>query len=261
MDAAEGRLYSELWVRWQASDRRTSVRALSRAFLHKNESVLLYCATHSLLPVLTAYPSLIVLSFSTFTLLRRVLAFKTLFHIASSSFDHIRSTTQIPNCPQHQSRLALNMRSYILIAFLATVTFVSAIPITPAAPRWQRRAEQFRLQGLREFEIAERLMTPTSASPSEPQPFLSRLNRDLHVYLQTLHTDDEPDLSGDVAPGSADVPQMLPIVPASEELTFFERLCAVFHHSESGFGYEGKESEMRRPIGSVYWKQFGGFRR
>ncbi|KAF2852671.1 hypothetical protein T440DRAFT_33601 [Plenodomus tracheiphilus IPT5] len=153
------------------------------------------------------------------------------------------------------------MRSYILIAFVAIITFVSAIPITPAAPRWQRRAEQFRLQGLREIEIAEKLMTPTASSPSEPQPFLSRLNRNLHVYLHTPSTDDEPDLSGDVAPGSAAAPQMLPTVPASDDSSFFERLCAIFHRSESGFGYEGKESEMRRPIGSVYWKQFGGFRR
>lgn len=153
------------------------------------------------------------------------------------------------------------MRSFILVAFVAIVTLVSAIPITPAAPRWQRRAEQFRLQGLREFEIAEKLMTPTVTSPSEPQPFLSRLNRNLHVYLHISSTDDEPDLSGDLVPGSAQVPQMLPTVPEVDDPSLFDRLCAVFHRSESSFGYEGKESEMRRPIGSVYWKQFGGFRR
>ncbi|KAH9867947.1 hypothetical protein IAQ61_007252 [Plenodomus lingam] len=155
----------------------------------------------------------------------------------------------------------LTMRSFILIALVAIITFVSAMPITPAAPQWQAKAEQFRLQGLKEIEIAEKLMAPTAASSSGPQPFFSRLNQIVHVYIHAASTDDKPDLSGDIAPGSAEIPQILPTAPASNELSLFERLCAVFHRSESSFGYEGKESEMRRPIGSVYWNQFGGFRR
>lgn len=42
------------------------------------------------------------------------------------------------------------MRSFILMALMAMLTFVSAIPITPSAPRLQKRAEQFRLEGLKE---------------------------------------------------------------------------------------------------------------
>jgi len=153
------------------------------------------------------------------------------------------------------------MRSFLLLAFVAMATWACAIPITPSAPRWQRRAEQFRLQGLREFEIAERLTTGTASTAPDAQPFLSRLDRNLHHYLHAPSTDDEPDLSGDVAPGSAAAPQILPTAPLPDNLSLFERLFAAFHRKENGYGYEGKESEMRRPIGMVYWKQFGGFRR
>jgi len=42
------------------------------------------------------------------------------------------------------------MRSFILMAVMALLAFVSAKPITPSAPQLQKRAEQFRLEGLRE---------------------------------------------------------------------------------------------------------------
>jgi hypothetical protein len=42
------------------------------------------------------------------------------------------------------------MRSVLFVLLAAMLTFVAAIPITPSAPRFQKRAEQFRLQGLRE---------------------------------------------------------------------------------------------------------------
>jgi len=163
--------------------------------------------------------------------------------------------------PIHRRIPRLDMRSFLLLAFVAMATWACAIPITPSAPRWQRRAEQFRLQGLREFEIAERLTTGTASTAPDAQPFLSRLDRNLHHYLHAPSTDDEPDLSGDVAPGSAAAPQILPTAPLPDNLSLFERLFAAFHRKENGYGYEGKESEMRRPIGMVYWKQFGGFRR
>lgn len=152
------------------------------------------------------------------------------------------------------------MRSVILLAFVAMVTFVCAIPITPSAPRWQRRAEQFRLQGLKEYEIAEKLTTGTNTA-LDTKPFILRLNHNLHNYLHAPSTDDEPDLSGDVAPGSAEAPQILPTAPLPDHMSVIERLFTAFHRKENGYGYEGKESEMRRPIGMVYWKQFGGFGR
>lgn len=150
------------------------------------------------------------------------------------------------------------MRSFIIMVIVAMVAFVSAIPITPSAPRLQRRAEQFRLEGLKEFEIAERLSDPSTAS--EIEPFLFHLRK--NPLFRTPATEDEHDVSGDIAPGSLDAPQMLPSAPATEELSMFERLCALFHRGESSFGYEGKELELRRPTGMRHWKQsFGGFRR
>jgi hypothetical protein len=42
------------------------------------------------------------------------------------------------------------MRSFIMMAFMALLALVAAMPITPSAPQLQKRAEQFRLEGLRE---------------------------------------------------------------------------------------------------------------
>jgi hypothetical protein len=42
------------------------------------------------------------------------------------------------------------MRSLIFMVLAAMLVVVTAIPITPSAPRLQKRAEQFRLQGLKE---------------------------------------------------------------------------------------------------------------
>jgi hypothetical protein len=42
------------------------------------------------------------------------------------------------------------MRSVLFVVLATMLAFVAAIPITPSAPRFQKRAEQFRLQGLRE---------------------------------------------------------------------------------------------------------------
>jgi hypothetical protein len=42
------------------------------------------------------------------------------------------------------------MRSFIIMAIVALFALASAMPISPSAPRLQKRAEQFRLQGLRE---------------------------------------------------------------------------------------------------------------
>ncbi|KAL6702518.1 hypothetical protein ACN47E_001582 [Coniothyrium glycines] len=155
------------------------------------------------------------------------------------------------------------MRSYILIAFMAVIVFVSAIPITPSAPPLRKRAEQYRLQGLREFEIAQRLSNPDTQSDTSSEPILSLLNNHLRLVFHAPSTDD--DASGDIAPGSLDAPQMLPAkAPEADaaDFSFLQSLCELFHRGESSFGYEGKELEMRRPTGMRHWKQsFGGFRR
>lgn len=48
----------------------------------------------------------------------------------------------------------LKMRSFMIMAFMALLAFVAAMPITPSAPQLQKRAEQFRLEGLREVHYA-----------------------------------------------------------------------------------------------------------
>ena len=149
------------------------------------------------------------------------------------------------------------MRSILYIVLATLLAVVTAIPITPSAPRLQKRAEQFRLQGLREFEIAERL----SASAAETETFRSRINHKLHSIL---HKDDFDLFSGDIAPGSMDSPSMLPkeVSPESRESLFRSLLVLFGRDDNGGFGYEGKEGEMRRPQGSRHWSQsFGGFRR
>lgn len=42
------------------------------------------------------------------------------------------------------------MRAFLLLVLATVFAFATAIPITPSAPRLQKRAEQFRLQGLKE---------------------------------------------------------------------------------------------------------------
>ena len=59
------------------------------------------------------------------------------------------------------------MRSFILMAIMAILAFVSAIPITPAAPQLQKRAEQFRLEGLREVHPPQ---TPHQHNPHTNAP-------------------------------------------------------------------------------------------
>jgi hypothetical protein len=101
---------------------------------------------------------------------------------------------------------------------------------------------------------------------SDVDPWRIRLNNKFHALFdsstdsQEDFSDNEQDFSGDIAPGSVQAPQVLPT--ASEEASFLDRLCALFHHAESSFGYEGKELELRRPQGMRDWKStYGGFRR
>lgn len=52
---------------------------------------------------------------------------------------------------QHlDSYYEITMRSFILMAVMALLAFVAAMPITPSAPHLSKRAEQLRLEGLRE---------------------------------------------------------------------------------------------------------------
>jgi len=68
----------------------------------------------------------------------------------------------------------------------------------------------------------------------------------------------EKDTTGDIAPGSVESPEMLPRAAAPESLT--DSITATLYSVISGndfenrkFGYEGKESEMRRPEGMRHW--------
>lgn len=163
------------------------------------------------------------------------------------------------------------MRFYLLIALAAVLALVSAMPITPSAPHLQKRAEQFRLQGLREFEIASRLMeSEANPTAADLDPWRIRLNNKFHALFDSSATgedildqdidDEEQDFSGDVAPGSMEAPSYR--VKASEKDSLLDRMCALFRGKESSFGYEGKEGELRRPTGERDWKKsFGGFRR
>ncbi|KAJ4315598.1 hypothetical protein N0V94_005853 [Neodidymelliopsis sp. IMI 364377] len=145
------------------------------------------------------------------------------------------------------------MRSFILMAVLALLAFVSAMPITPSAPQLQKRAEQFRLEGLREFDIAERLSAPIIDS-EDSEPFMTRFHSRLSALLESLSNADEEEIddSGDVAPGSMEAPQMLPKA-AAHGSSFYQSLCALFHGRKEDYGYEGKELELRRPEGMKHW--------
>ncbi|KAJ8118986.1 hypothetical protein OPT61_g138 [Boeremia exigua] len=143
------------------------------------------------------------------------------------------------------------MRSFILMAAMALLAFVSAMPITPSAPQLQKRAEQFRLEGLREFDIAERLSAPIVDS-DEIEPILTRFHNRISAFLESLaNADEDIDVEGDIAPGSMEAPQMLPKA-AAHGSSFYRTLTALFH-SDDDLGYEGKESELRRPEGMKHW--------
>ncbi|KZM22255.1 uncharacterized protein EKO05_0011352 [Ascochyta rabiei] len=145
------------------------------------------------------------------------------------------------------------MRSFLLMAVMALLAFVSAMPITPSAPQLQKRAEQFRLEGLREFDIAERLSAPIVES-DELEPLMSRVHSKLSALFESLANADEEeiDAEGDVAPGSMEAPQMLPKA-AAHGSSLYQSLCALFHGGKDDYGYEGKELELRRPEGMKHW--------
>ncbi|KAF2125999.1 hypothetical protein P153DRAFT_369379 [Dothidotthia symphoricarpi CBS 119687] len=99
-------------------------------------------------------------------------------------------------------------------------------------------------------------MSPSTedSDSTDQEPYLTHLNHRLHSLLPS-HSHDR---SGDIAPGSLDSPRMLPNAPLEESSveSLFDRICAFLHgenREKSGFGYEGKELEMRRPTGSRRW--------
>ncbi|KAF1965580.1 hypothetical protein BU23DRAFT_584943 [Bimuria novae-zelandiae CBS 107.79] len=148
------------------------------------------------------------------------------------------------------------MRFFTSLAVVAFVASVCAVPITPSAPELQRRAEQFRLQGLREHEIAEQLTltTTTTTSADSSLPIISRLSTKLHALFHDCTSDDhDDDVSGDIPPGSLEAPQMLPR-PTPISSSALERLVAFLKKTDDeAFAYEGKELELRRPTGMRHW--------
>ena len=84
-------------------------------------------------------------------------------------FYHIAITTTHVLKTRHLSKNKVKMRSFILLAVTALLAFVSAIPITPAAPQLQKRAEQFRLEGLREVRHSLPTRQPNNSKRKPPK--------------------------------------------------------------------------------------------
>jgi len=69
------------------------------------------------------------------------------------------------------------MRLFTAAAFVAAIASVCAIPITPAAPALQRRAEQFRLEGLKEVSLCHLVSTAAANQSSLKSPQSLRSQR------------------------------------------------------------------------------------
>ncbi|KAF1962001.1 hypothetical protein CC80DRAFT_543368 [Byssothecium circinans] len=148
------------------------------------------------------------------------------------------------------------MRAFTLIAFVACIAFACATPITPAAPALQRRAEQYRLQGLKEHEIAAKLALPETEASVDPQPQTISLSERLSSIFQHCddEADDDDDHSGDIAPGSLAAPEMLPHAANLDDNMIARIIAALKRHDpRKDYAYEGKESELRRPTGMRHW--------
>jgi hypothetical protein len=63
---------------------------------------------------------------------------------------HIIEKATLLKSEYYTSPTANTMRYFLLLVLATIIAFATAIPITPSAPRLQKRAEQFRLQGLKE---------------------------------------------------------------------------------------------------------------
>ena len=85
-------------------------------------------------------------------------------------------------------------------------------------------------------------------------PIITRLSTKLHALLYDGSEDDQHhDISGDIAPGSLEAPQMLPRPTPVSESTFERFMTFLRKDDEKNFAYEGKESELRRPTGMRHW--------
>lgn len=68
--------------------------------------------------------------------------------------------------------------------------------------------------------------------------------------------EDDGDLSGDIAPGSLEAPQMLPRPASIDGETLSNKIIALLRREDAEqkrFAYEGKELELRRPTGMRHW--------
>ncbi|PSN73889.1 hypothetical protein BS50DRAFT_480850 [Corynespora cassiicola Philippines] len=148
------------------------------------------------------------------------------------------------------------MRSFIFITFIAFLVLAAAIPITPSARELQKRAEQIRLEGISEHEIAERLSLPETETESAPQSFYTHFTSKLHGLFRRPSKSEGEDESGDIPPGSLDSPTMLPPAAAPQSFTecMAQKLKSILHGEDTErYGYEGKELELRRPTGMRHW--------
>ncbi|KAF2634605.1 hypothetical protein P280DRAFT_413417 [Massarina eburnea CBS 473.64] len=148
------------------------------------------------------------------------------------------------------------MRTFTFIALMAFIVFACAVPITPAAPTLQRRAEQFRLQGLKEHEIAAKLAPSETDASEEPEIKEITLSERLSSLLEHCDDEDEDDddHSGDIPPGSLTAPEMLPHAANSDDNMITKILAALRREDlRKDYAYEGHESELRRPTGMRHW--------
>jgi hypothetical protein len=95
---------------------------------------------------------------------------------------------------------------------------------------------------------------PFEERESRPTRLLEQLTFGFHSAVPSKSS--TRDHSGDIAPGSMDAPQMLPRAITSDSESLLDaigNMLGVGHRKERGFGYEGKELEMRRPEGMRHW--------
>jgi hypothetical protein len=90
----------------------------------------------------------------------------------------------------------------------------------------------------------------------QPRPVLTNVVGKLHSLLVPSYKIELRDSSGDIAPGSLEGPEMLPRAAAPETPDFSDIVKSLLGGKsveKYGYGYEGKETEMRRPEGMRHW--------
>ncbi|KAF2751204.1 hypothetical protein M011DRAFT_473711 [Sporormia fimetaria CBS 119925] len=161
--------------------------------------------------------------------------------------------TAVRTCDAGEPTSLTAMHLSVSLLSLALAALVVAIPITPSAPELQSFAEQMRIEGMSEHDIAEQLYL-TANSEVTSVPIFSQLSSQVYSLFDGNRELRKRDITGDIAPGSLEAPQMLPRAAAPP--SFADTLRSLLWRGDlerREFGYEGKELEMRRPEGMRHW--------